>query len=71
METLITYHMYLSWDDLVWRHRLYHMGREMTSLNIISLDLFLGCYLIKKILFQTSEENFDDEQNLLQFTEGR
>ena len=32
--TLITYHMYLFWHDQVGRHRLRHMGRKMTSLNI-------------------------------------
>ena len=35
METLIAYHMYLLWHDLVWRH----VGRQVTSLNIF-LDLF-------------------------------
>ena len=44
METLITYRMYLLWLARVLRHRLRHMGCQITPLTIFLK--FVSCTVI-------------------------
>ena len=65
--TLITYHIYLFWHDQVWRHRLRHIGRSMTSINIFLK--FVSCVIIwyKNAPLETSVESFEGKPMLWNF----